>query len=416
VEGCVRADLYSARNGVPHDPACTPPNTAIIVGGSLTGLATAIRLAHEGLSVTVLERGPKFGEGTGLGVDRRQLSRVIGVSAFGDSKHPALPVIATGRESTSWKAVCGWLRTVALATRGVRLLTNHTVISVRSEDHHAIADTFDARFDADLLIGADGRGSMVRRFVAPENREPLYSGYGLWRGIIDEKDLPASLAHAYASDGPSLRVHPRYRLVSYHVPGQDGSVAPGARAVSWAWYDPDLTLIFETTGCVRSGVVRRSLRPEEFSPILISRLDRLAGELWHDPIGRIIRLTLGGGRTFATPIAEYLPTRLTSGRLVLVGDAAHLATPATSAGLVSGLDDAEALGDAVRSERNGGLAALDVYETLRLGPAQRLASASRAWSRSYLDQARASAPFGAVPSGRVAAATRSLRGSICRKR
>ena len=82
-----------------------PLNTAIIVGGSLVGLATAIRLALEGLSVTVLERSPNLGEGTGLGVDRRQLSRVIGVSAFGDSGHPAVPVIVTGRESTSWKAV-----------------------------------------------------------------------------------------------------------------------------------------------------------------------------------------------------------------------------------------------------------------------------------------------------------------------
>jgi flavin-dependent dehydrogenase len=85
------------------------PNTAIIVGGTLKGLATAIRLAHEGISVTVLERGPKFGDDIGLGVDRRQLSR--DVSAFGDSEYPALPVVATGRESTSWKAVHGWLRT-----------------------------------------------------------------------------------------------------------------------------------------------------------------------------------------------------------------------------------------------------------------------------------------------------------------
>ena len=393
------------------------PNTAIIVGGSLVGLATAIRLAHEGLSVTVLERGPRFGDNIGLGIDRRQLSRVIGVSAFGDSEHPALPVIATGRESTSRKAVHGWLRTVALATPGVRLLANHTVISVRSEDHQATANTFEARFDADLLVGADGRGSIVRRFVAPENPDALYAGYGLWRGMIVEKDLPASVAHANAGDGPSLRLHPRYRLVSYHVPGQDGGIAPGARAVNWAWYDPDLTAIFEIAGCVRSGVVQRSLRPEEFSPILISRLDRLAGELWHGPIGGIIRLSLRGGRTVATPIAEYLPTRLTSGRLVLVGDAAHLAAPPTAgAGLVIGLEDVEALGDAVRSERNGGLHALGVYEAHRMGPARRLATASRRWSRSYLKRARASVRSGAVLGGEVAAARGSLRDSVSRKR
>jgi 2-polyprenyl-6-methoxyphenol hydroxylase-like FAD-dependent oxidoreductase len=369
-----------------------PPNTAIIVGGSLVGLATAIRLANEGLRVTVLERGPKFGEGTGLDVDRRHLSRVIGASAFGDGEHPALPVIVTSRERTSWKAVYGWLRAVALLTPGVRLLPNHAVLSVRSEDHYATANTSEAQFDADLLVGADGRGSVVRRLVAPENPDARYAGYGVWHGMIDEKDLPDSLAHAFTGDGPRLSTHPSYRLVSYHVPGQDGRVAPGTRAVNWAWYDPDLTPIFETSGCVRSGVVQRSLRPEEFSPILISRLDGLAGKLWHDPICGIIRITLRAGRTFATPIAEYLPTRLTNSRLVLVGDAAHLAVPATDADLVTGLEDAEALGDAVRNERNGGLAALDVYEALRLGPAQRLATSSRAWSRSYLEQARPRSP------------------------
>jgi 2-polyprenyl-6-methoxyphenol hydroxylase-like FAD-dependent oxidoreductase len=272
------------------------------------------------------------------------------------------------------------------------------VISVRSQDHYATANTCEARFDADLVVGADGRGSVVRRFVAPENPDALYAGYGLWRGMIDEKDLPASLAHAYVGDGPSMWAHRRYRLVSYHVPGQQGGVAPGGRAVNWAWYDPDLTPIFETAGCVRSGVVQRSLRPEEFSPILISRLDRLASELWPDPIGCIIRLTLRAGRAFATPIAEYEPTRLTSGRLVLVGDAAHLAAPPTGAGLVKGLEDVEALGEAVRSERNGGLAAVDAYEAIRLRPARRLAETSRAWSRSYLDQVRASVTSGVVPA------------------
>jgi hypothetical protein len=52
------------------------------------------------------------------------------------------------------------------------------------------------------------------------------------------------------------------------------------------------------------------------------------------------------------------------------------------------VEDADALGDAVRSERNGGSAALGVYEALRLGPARRSATASRTWS-PYLDQARA---------------------------
>ena len=45
----------------------------------------------------------------------------------------------------------------------------------------------------DLLVGADGGGSVIRRQLLPET-EAEYAGYVAWRGLVDEPDLPASAA------------------------------------------------------------------------------------------------------------------------------------------------------------------------------------------------------------------------------
>jgi 2-polyprenyl-6-methoxyphenol hydroxylase-like FAD-dependent oxidoreductase len=359
------------------------PETAIIVGGSLTGLATAIRLARAGLTVTVLERSPRFGGGTGLGVDRRLLSAVTGVSAYGATGHPALPVVTAGWDSTSWAALHAWLRRVAEGFQGIKLHMNQSVVSVRSYDGFASANTVERQFKADLVIGADGHGSLVRRFVAPDRPDAIYAGYGLWRGMIEETALSSAVDLAKLR-GWGTRWSDRYRLVAYEVPGPGGDVASGGRAINWAWYNPDSTQIFEAAGAVRGRVVRRSLQPAEFSPLLVTRLERLAIAAWPDPWRSVILACLAAGRVFAMPIAEYMPVRLTAGRLALLGDAAHVTSPVTGAGLVTDLEDAEALGQAIEAERLGGPPALKVYDQLRLGPARRLVRSSQRWSRVYV--------------------------------
>lgn len=357
--------------------------TAIIVGGSLTGIATAIRLARAGLTVTVLERSPRFAGGTGLGVDRRLLSALTGVSAYGATGHPPLPVVTAGRDSTNWAALHAWLRRVAEGFQGIRLYTNQSVVGVRTGDGFAAANTLERQFKADLVIGADGHGSLVRGFVAPDWPDAVYAGYGLWRGMIEETALPSAVDSAKLRGG-EIRWSDRYRLVAYETPGPDGDVALGRRAINWAWYDPDGMPIFEAAGAVQGRVVRRSLQPAEFSPMLVTRLEKLAIASWPDPWRSVILACLAAGRVFATPIAEYVPIRLMAGRLVLLGDAAHVVSPATGAGLVAGLEDAEVLGQAIEAERLGGRPALEVYDQVRLGPARRLARASQRWSRDYL--------------------------------
>lgn len=69
---------------------------AVIVGGSLVGLCTALALARAGVAVTVLERSrPHPQYGGGLAVDGEQLARVTGVTAFRGTR-PARPILRRG--------------------------------------------------------------------------------------------------------------------------------------------------------------------------------------------------------------------------------------------------------------------------------------------------------------------------------
>src|SRR5579863_1374782 len=59
------------------------------------------------------------------------------------------------------------------------------------DDGQAAAVTFEdgATDTGDLVVGADGIGSIVRASVAPDS-EPIYAGYVAFRGLAPEGHMP----------------------------------------------------------------------------------------------------------------------------------------------------------------------------------------------------------------------------------
>jgi 2-polyprenyl-6-methoxyphenol hydroxylase-like FAD-dependent oxidoreductase len=78
------------------------------------------------------------------------------------------------------------------------------------------------RFDAAVVIGADGYQSVVRRSVSPERPDAIYANYLAWVGFADERAVtsgfPRDLAFLQAGD---------YYLLGFPLPGRDGSSKPG---------------------------------------------------------------------------------------------------------------------------------------------------------------------------------------------
>jgi 2-polyprenyl-6-methoxyphenol hydroxylase-like FAD-dependent oxidoreductase len=196
----------------------------------------------------------------------------------------------------------------------------------------------DEVLDADLLIGADGIGSVVRELVAP-GANPRRAGYGAWRGVTSAGTPALAPAGAFETTGRGRRF---------------GLVGLTEDRTYWFAALPD------------PAGASAQLR-EEFAE-------------WHDPIAAALDATPAEARIWQ-PILDLprLP-RWHQGNVVLVGDAAHAMTPNLGQGAAQALEDVAALGRALARHRHL-TDALPGYEAERKRRAERVVSLSRAMGR-----------------------------------
>jgi 2-polyprenyl-6-methoxyphenol hydroxylase-like FAD-dependent oxidoreductase len=191
--------------------------------------------------------------------------------------------------------------------------------------------------EADLVVGADGIGSVVRGELFPDT-EIRYGGHAGWRALVRDPGVERTFTETW---GPGAR------FGFGHVGG------------GWIyWYVAE---------SVREGA------PEPADPLGEFRR-RFAD--WHDPIPRIVEATEPDvlSRTF---VYDLRPLRSWSrGRVTLVGDAAHAMTPNLGQGAAQALEDAVALGASLR-DADDVESALRLYESHRVKRANALLRASR---------------------------------------
>jgi 2-polyprenyl-6-methoxyphenol hydroxylase-like FAD-dependent oxidoreductase len=358
--------------------------TVVVVGGSLVGLAAAVALGRAGLRVEVYERsaGLLAEHGSGLGVDLRLLERLLA-----DGTASALPVIRSpGRTSASWRGVYELLRGRAEGTAGVTCHDGVAVTDFAPSDEGVVVETSDrGMLAADVVVGADGYRSLVRRHIDHDRPDAQYAGYLLWRGVLDEREILRApgigrRAVTVALDR-GLRVMTeggRY-LVTYPMPGVSGDTGPGERRLSWNWYwtASDGRLPWPP------GSRPRTILSGDLDPEAAAGVVEAAG-VWPEPWPALMELTARRRGLFANAIYEYLPRRLVRQRAVIIGDAAHVVSPMTGAGLINGFQDALALAGQLAGARGPMVPdALRRYERQRLGPARELAGHSAAWSHRF---------------------------------
>ena len=187
------------------------------------------------------------------------------------------------------------------------------------------------RMDAELLVGADGLNSAVRRTMRGD--EPLrYAGYTAWRSLADDIDLDRT-----------------DRFTESWGPGQRFGIVPiGGRRVYWF-------AVADAPAGERDGGDPR--------PALAARF---AG--WHAPIEAIIAAT-APDRILRTDIHDRPPIdHWVDGRVALLGDAAHPMTPDLGQGGCQAIEDAVVLADALAREPDVP-AALASYQARRVARA-----------------------------------------------
>jgi 2-polyprenyl-6-methoxyphenol hydroxylase-like FAD-dependent oxidoreductase len=334
---------------------------ALVIGGGIGGLATAVALRRAGWAVEVFERAPELKEvGAGLSLWRNALAaldrlglleslRRLGVEgqtgAFRTPSGETLLAMKAGATDTASAGIILLLHRAELLDVLHRAAEPEVVhLGARciglDQDEEGVTARFEDGREArgDLLVGADGLRSVVRSALFGPD-PPRYGGYTAWRAVT-------RFDHVRLTPGETWGRGQRF--------GQWGMT--GGRVY---WYE---------TESVREG----QGDPPEGRKQGVLKLFRS----WHGPIEDLIDAT-DESVILRNDVYDRPPLRHWSvGRATLLGDAAHPMTPDMGQGACQAIEDAVILADCLA--RSTGVAeALRAYEARRIPRTRRVVRESR---------------------------------------
>jgi 2-polyprenyl-6-methoxyphenol hydroxylase-like FAD-dependent oxidoreductase len=344
---------------------------ALIAGAGIGGLSAAVALRRGGHEVEVLERVSRLREiGAAVVVwpNGTRALRALGVEPIWLAVKRLLILRSDGRRLSELpvsellerygsgmmlvhRAELQAALLTALGDGCVRLGVEVTGFS-QDDGGVTVRLASGAEESADVLIGADGLRSAVRRQLAGDG-DPIYQGFTAWRG-----EIPAGRLKLDAGTGRNWWGRGGEFLA---FPLTDGRIY-------WAG----------TANAPKSARPGPGGHKQDV-------LDRF--NAWEDLVNSIIRATAPEA-ILRTDIYDRPALGTWSvGRVTLLGDAAHPMTPSQGQGACQALEDAVALGRSLQAGRDVS-DALKAYERARLRKANRVVTMSRQGSRSVQAESR----------------------------
>ncbi len=357
---------------------------ALIVGGSMSGLLAGLMLGRRGWAVDIFERvdSELAGRGAGIVAQRELMARMnalgLGTRDLGvavttrkllDASGVVAAIIACPQVLTAWERVYRALRDAFPAERYRR---GCGLERFEQNDRGVLARFSDgSTSEGDVLIGADGLRSTVRRQCLPDVA-PLYAGYVAWRALIPERALPGAI-HRELFDAMAFCLPPGEQFLGYPIAGPDNDLRPGRRRYNVVWYRPaDEAQELARLLTDESGVTHSiSIPPPLIRRDAVADMRAAAERLLAPQFRAVVRLI---DEPILQPIYDLASPRLAFGRVAVIGDAAFVARPHVAAGVSKAADDAAALAEALAGD--------DVEEELRRFEARRLPEGERIIERA----------------------------------
>jgi salicylate hydroxylase len=347
-----------------------------IIGGGIGGLTLAIALRQRGIAAEIFEQAPEMieiGAGIALAANSTRELRRLGVldqitalstepieliyrdwrDGHRIAAHPIrqdlqyqkrfdAPLLGVHRADLQ--------RILSCAFGGAELHLGHQLANLVDQGDTIGLEFANGRFvEADLVIGADGVRSVVRRFVTGGD-DTVYSGTSAFRGIVPVNRLP-SLPNPQALQfwmGPSAH------LLHYVIGGSGDAVNffAGVEGPS-VWPHPDKWLA--------------EIQPGE-------ALAAFRG--WHPAVTEMVGAVehkVRWGLFSVRPLQHWC-----RGRAVLLGDAAHAMLPHHGQGANTTIEDAITLAELLASSPHRELeAAVRHYQALRRARTRKIQRSSR---------------------------------------
>jgi 2-polyprenyl-6-methoxyphenol hydroxylase-like FAD-dependent oxidoreductase len=329
----------------------------LICGGGIAGPALAYWLARGGHQVVVVERFPAL-RATGAQVDlrgqgieairrmglldevRSRLVDEAGVAFVDDRGRPRATIMANtsgqGRQSltSEYEIMRGDLvRILHDATKNdVEFVFGISVDGFEQHGEKVVARFSDGSSDEfDLLVGADGQGSRIRRAFQPDPywRVGIHMAYWFVDRIASDTNI------------------------------RDSYVAPGGRMIMRRSHNPAETQVYfvlREQSAEASAIHRQPVeRQKEFWA------GRFSDAGWQ--ADRFIAGMATTGSFYSQEVLQVRTGTWSQGRVVLVGDAAYCASPYSGMGTSGGLVGAYVLAREINRNPGDLAAALATYDT-----------------------------------------------------
>jgi 2-polyprenyl-6-methoxyphenol hydroxylase-like FAD-dependent oxidoreductase len=184
----------------------------------------------------------------------------------------------------------------------------------------------------DLIIGADGGKSTIRKYVT--DAVPQYAGYTLWRTLLSTDKI------GFPPNGSKTINGIRYETLGFPFIGANNESLWNC-GVYMAMPESEVE---NPTKNRQVSTQNFKQLPEWFLPFI--------GHLFDKPTLKFWETAIQYGKVSPHPVWEFVTKKVVRNRILLLGDAAHMASPRTGAGAYSAMVDAVVLETAFKQGKN----------------------------------------------------------------
>ena len=328
-----------------------------VVGGSIAGCSAAIALGRDGHNVRVFERSSQKLQDRGAGiVIPAPLFESLKEQQWLDKDTPHTPLSGMSyriKDTSNDEGRSIWHRPLdAVAMRWGHLFAqlrkrvsdqNYVngidVLDIKQNEENGQTLTLSngSIYHADIVIAADGIHSHTRDLVnGPTTIN--YSGYVLWRGLLDQTSTPAPqndvLWHPYNGGMAGC----------YIIPASEHSTSAQKHTLNWGIYDKvDTDLLSKLLPDAKNPEASSAHSLNDFAK---EHLRNLLNKNIPTLSANLFRQT---SAPFVQAIVDLDSETLVTSNIALIGDAAAVLRPHAASGAVKAIDNALSLAKALQS-------------------------------------------------------------------